>query len=342
MGAKVNKGFTSLRFPDYLGTDEAPAYIRFEPTEIDFGKFKNTAPTGASLFTSGKVDSAKNKVYDKIKGAIKDKVKDKIKKKAQKILGGKLSIGGIELDFTKDKDLYNTQGSINLYLPEGIGSQVGFEYDGSASGVGVGKALGEAAANALSGNISAADAAAAGGKIATGFVSQVLQTLANTNAGRVATALGGGVVANNVNFQLFKGVQYRSFSYQFTLIAKNSKEAIEIKKICDKFLYYGLPTRNQVEQSEGEGEKGIFHFYDIPAMWKIDYMYKDAVMKYHQQPSTYCVLSNIDVQYPNNQVYTDSAPLSVNLTLSFTEIEPLYRSSGDEESGEESKEETKK
>lgn len=322
MGAGVNRSFTSLRYPDYLATDEAPAYIRFEPFEMDFGKFKNTAPTGASII-SGLEDSVENSTFDKLKGNLIDKAQSVFVDKAKSLISGKLKIGDFEIDFDKEKDILSPKGSINLFLPEGIGSNIGLQYDGEASGVGLGRAAGNVFNDVMNGNnTSVSDAMS---DVASAGISQLVNKIASNNTARVITGLGAGVVSNNVTFQLFKGVSYRSFSYQWTLTPKNEKESIDVKKICDTMLHYALPSRSVVEDAEAEGQKGIFHFYDIPAMWKIGYYYKDAIIPYHQQPKTYCVLTNVDVQYPNNQLYSDGAPLQVLLTLSFTEMEPMYR-----------------
>jgi len=320
MAASVDRSFQSLRFPNYLGTNEAPAYVRFQPIEMDFGEFKNSAPTGAGI-VQGKEDNTKNKAFDKLKGNIIEKATSQFKKQATDFISGKLNIGGLSLDFDKKRDLKKTKGSINLFMPEAIAANLRLQYD-EVSGAGPSRAAAGILGDILNGNPSIKDAM---NEIGAGGVSGIIKSLSATNAARVVTGVGAGIVSNNVAFQLFKGVDTREFTYQWKLIAKNEKESQEIKDICDTFLFYSLPSRS-VEDFEAEGQKGIFHFYDIPAMWDIDYMYKDGNMQYHQAPTTYCVLKSVDVQYSGgNSLYSDGAPLAVDLTLAFTEIEPLYR-----------------
>ena len=315
MGAQVDRSFSSLRFPDYLGTNEAPAYVRFEPFEMDFGKIQNaTNPKDAA---NGRVDDVQTRLEKNVFGKNSDfsGIKEKTK---SKFLSGTIKIGGFEIDLDKEKDTLQPRGSINLFLPEGLSANLSAQYD-QVSGTGfaadAGKqldaALGGTSGSLLDGAVSSF----------SGIAQDVVKQLAKIPGANVITGVGAGVVANNVSFQLFKGVQNRTFQYQWNLIAKNPKENIEIKKICDTMLYYSLPARGTSDFTD----KGLFHFYEIPAMWKIGYYYKDSIIPYHLQPNTYCVLSNIDVQYPNQQVYSDGAPLQVGLTLSFTEIQPMYR-----------------
>lgn len=70
------------------------------------------------------------------------------------------------------------------------------------------------------------------------------------------------------------------------------------------------------------------HFYDTPAQWDIDYMKYDKKLNFHHQPER-CYLTSCSINYGNdakNSLYEDGAPMSVNLVLSFVEVEPLFRS----------------
>ena len=127
-----------------------------------------------------------------------------------------------------------------------------------------------------------------------------------------------GQVANNFSFQVFNSVLHRQFNYSFRMMPKDNNESKIIKNICDKFLYFMLPSRTNV---------GGLGYYEVPCQWDISYMRQGDKLQYHQQPKA-CFLQNVDVQYggdTQNSLFNDGAPMEVTLTLQFVEIEPLYR-----------------
>ena len=213
-------------------------------------------------------------------------------------------------------DQLTSAGSISLFLPEELAARSTVDY--SAEEVG---SRGVAAAEAIV-KKSGADSA----NLASGAIDVVKSTVrdAMLTAGpqKNALAMGKGLVANNFSFQIFNGVGHRNFDYSFKMVAKNEKESQAIKDICDMFLFYMLPARQQDND---------LHFYEIPCQWKIEYQKQGKNMEYHQQPKA-CFLTGVDVAYggeTTNNLYNNSAPMEVTLRLGFVEIEPLYRT-GDE------------
>jgi hypothetical protein len=334
MAAKKQKvgNFISLRFPEDVGTDKVPAYIRFTPQTVIYGGTEGLNPVGKPSLSYGTGVINRNPVgiLDQVKKQVGGVVQSfaTAAKSAISSVGGifgsgatfsssinqlsKIVSGSIRIgDFTisvgqKTKpDQLRSEGSINLYLPEGLVSTAAVSYtgiEGAAIAAGVEAANGDLSLDSLK-------------KVAGGAVSDMVRASGNISG---IIAQTPGKVMNNFSFQIFNGVNHRNFEYTFLLTPKNEKEAEEVKRICDTFLFLMLPGRSS--------EAGV-QFYEIPCQWKIEYQYMGNNLEHFQQPNA-CFLQNVSVQYnaaSGNALHTDGSPLQSTLSLSFIEIEPIYR-----------------
>ena len=337
MAVKKQKagGFISLRFPEDVGTEKVPAYIRFTPQTVIYGGTEGLSPAGKPSLSYGTGVANRNPagILDQVKkqvGGVVESFATAAKSAISSVSGifgsgatfsssinqlSKIVSGSIRIgDFTiavgqKTKpDQLKTEGSINLFLPEGLITTSAVSYD-TVQGAGI--AAGIDAANKNS-NLSLDDMK----KVAGGAVTDMIK--AASPAVSAIVAAGTGKVANNFSFQIFNGVSHRSFEYTFILTPKNEKEAEEVKRICDTFLFLMLPGRSS--------EAGV-QFFEIPCMWKIEYQYLGNKLEHFQQPNA-CFLQNVSVQYNSSTgtaLHTDGSPLQSTLSLSFIEVEPLYR-----------------
>lgn len=340
MATKKQKAgnFISLRFPEDVGTEKVPAYIRFTPQTVIYGGTEGLSPVEKPSLSFG--TGVQNKVQSGVNGVL-GQIKDKVGGVVQsfstaaksaissvsgvfgsnatftsvvgdlsKIVSGSVRIGDftVALGQKTKPDQLRSEGSINLYLPEGLITTSSVSYD-TVQGAGI--AAGIDAANKNS-NLSLDDMK----KIAGGAATDVMK--AASPAVSAIVAAGTGKVANNFSFQIFNGVGHRNFEYTFTLTPKNAKEAEEVKRICDTFLFLMLP---------GRGSDSGIQFFEIPCMWKIEYQYMGKRLEHFQQPNA-CFLQNVSVQYntsTGNTLHTDGSPLQTTISLSFVEVEPLYR-----------------
>ena len=332
--------FVSLRFPSDLGTNEVPHYIRFEPLQCDYGSIKGANAVGAPSagsptsttskssasskskaksggLLSGLVDSVKNKVENKLTSSIsKAAGSSSVGRALGSFISGKLTIGNFDVEFGGEvqPDVVLSKGSINLYLPESLSSQTSADYEGVETGA-TGKILQD-----MGSGDSAADMSNSAG---AGAVSQLMGELSkNVGSIRATTAMKAGVVSNNYSFQIFGGVPHRNFSYSFNLVPRDEREADEIKKICETFQYYMLPSRQDAESPDS------LSFFEIPAMWKVEYLGQEGPLEYIQGPQGYMFLTSCSVEYGGESggaLYTNGAPMQSTLNLEFVEIEPLYR-----------------
>ena len=338
--------FISLRFPEDLGTNDVPNYIRFTPQQVKYGGTRGlyqgtngvSAP-GGSVFSNstaltssnalnpiqqiqnqigGAVDSfanGANELVDSINGIFNTASLSTSLTNLGRVVSGRVNIGNFVINFGQqtNPDTLFTIGSINLFLPDQLGTKSGVNFSAEELGTG-GLAAVESVRSSAQDDLSV-------NNVDT-LVSGILQqsVLGQQGITKSVIAVAQNRVTNNFSYQIFQGVGHRNFTYQFRMVPKDTKEANEIKKICDMFLYYMLPSR----LSEGQSD---MHFYEIPAQWKIDYMRQGNKLEFHQQPFA-CFLQSVDVQYggdSKNFLHTDGSPAEVTLNLEFVEIEPLYR-----------------
>lgn len=116
--------------------------------------------------------------------------------------------------------------------------------------------------------------------------------------------------------QLFKNVNFRTFSFNWVLVPKNPEESNNINNILQEFKFHMHP-----ELAAG----GIFYVY--PSEFDIKFYFAGVENGWLSRIST-CVLTDMKVSYtPNNQfnTYKDGSPDAISLQLSFTELELLTK-----------------
>lgn len=329
--------YKTMRFPETLGGDEDPHYITFRPQKIDYGTTKvhsNTARfkyskggksnVGRGFFTQisdqigGQIESigdAAKKSLDDINSIFKQSSFSAAVGQLGKVVSGRIQIGDFLLSagVTTDNDRAFPQGSISLYLPENLGAQLGIDYNASNLG-----ATQSAAVAALEG--STGDFAEFASKEGFQIGAAVLADIArNSQAVQNVTAFNQGGVLNPYSYQIFNGVQHRTFNYKFNLVARNPQESKRIKDICDTFIYFSLPGRNS--------EDGFANVLSIPTQWQINYYKLGNKLEFFEQPAA-CFLQSVNISYndgANQQLHADGSPINVGLDLTYVEITPRYR-----------------
>ena len=332
------------RFPAEVSSEEVPNYIRFEAKEFVFGgstsryaaKNNFRPQTGLESATSqnpvnnidltGGLSGVVDGLEDSIAGIAKQAVGgiigqfksldiSEIFSFANSFLKGKLKLNPRDLtdNLVINDDKVTGKVVINMYMPPGIVAQTGLDYGAEDLGAG-----GVAVANG---------AKQAGLNVSANDVGQVVVDEAkkffNDNALIKAAQVGSGIAQNNFSYQIFNGVQHRSFTYDFTMVPRNEAEAVEIKKICDQFKYWSLPARSSNFEAL---------YYEIPCIWTIGYYRQGNKMKYFDSPRE-CFLTSVNVAYnelSSNKIMEDGSPMDVKLSISFVEIEPEFRMTDNE------------
>ena len=146
-------------------------------------------------------------------------------------------------------------------------------------------------------------------------------------------ALGGNVSAAdllarqtgqifNPNMELlFNGPTLRSFSFSFKMTPRSSSEAQECKNIIRSFKSNMAPKTKNTGSIGGAGM-----FLKTPNVFELRYKKGNSEHPFLHRFKQ-CFLTNVSVNYTGEGVYTtydDATPVSMQLDLSFKELEPIY------------------
>jgi hypothetical protein len=131
-----------------------------------------------------------------------------------------------------------------------------------------------------------------------------------------------GAVFNPNIVLLFNSPELRKFSFTFRMSARSQTEATQIRKIIRFFKQYSRP-----------GTSGKQLFLTTPNVFTIEYKVpgNNGIHKSIGQPKGACALTSVGVNYvPDGSYMTfnDEARTmtSYDLTLNFSELEPIYQS----------------
>lgn len=112
--------------------------------------------------------------------------------------------------------------------------------------------------------------------------------------------------------QLFKGVNFREFMFDYQFAPKSQEEAKNILNIIRMFRYHMLP--------EFKDQASFLYIY--PSEFEIKF-YKGAKENEFIERYMTCVLTNVIVDYtPNGQfnTFANGMPTQINMTLNFKEL----------------------
>jgi hypothetical protein len=139
--------------------------------------------------------------------------------------------------------------------------------------------------------------------------------------------LGGGLKAagrfqeNPYEEQLFNGIEFRTFSFEFAFAPSSEAEGIEVDHIIEMFRLHSRP--NFVGGVMGEG------LYTFPNEFNIEFLMNEngAFEEHSWLPSIYnCVCTNVSTNYSPEGFWValrDGRPVSYSLSLSFTETKKI-------------------
>jgi hypothetical protein len=152
----------------------------------------------------------------------------------------------------------------------------------------------------------------------TGVAQAVITNLAlskGPNQGANSAALG--LAANPKKEQVFKGVDFRTFSFEYQFFPRSSTEAKNVMNIIQEFKYHMHP--------EFKDANNFVYIY--PSEFDIMY-YSNGKENKNLHRHTSCVLTEVNVNYTPNGLFTtfsDGQPTQINLTLSFRELALLTK-----------------
>jgi hypothetical protein len=221
--------------------------------------------------------------------------------------------------------------SVALYLPANVSDKTAATYEGMETGIAGLIAAGggafvrnmrnndyEAAARSL---ISGTTAIA--GETVKRLVGEVgaLATGTDEETIRGLAAKAFGTAENPFIEMLFKQMNLREFSYEFTFSPRNQREAEEVQAIIKLFRFHMAP------ELMGNNKR----YLRLPSTFDIHYMYQHSLESGHENnfysKIATCVLSGVDVNYTPGGVksFQDGSPTQITMGLSFQETELLTK-----------------
>lgn len=155
-------------------------------------------------------------------------------------------------------------------------------------------------------------------KDVTGVAAAIMANVAlskGPNAGANSAALG--LAANPKKEQVFKGVDFRTFQFEYNFFPRNSTEAKNVLAIINQFKYHMHP--------EFKDANNFVYIY--PSEFDIAY-YVGGKENPNIHRHTSCVLTDMNINYTPNGAFTtfaDGMPTQINITLGFRELALLTK-----------------
>jgi hypothetical protein len=186
---------------------------------------------------------------------------------------------------------------IFLYIPDNLNDTLQVEYEDAERGL----------LEALVGKLTGQDLGLDGGDLK--------QIMIENAPGSSVIKKAAGKTVNPMKFQILKGVNLRTYSYDFMLRPKSEKEANTIREMVYAFRVSALPGVS------GENDR----VYTFPNEWAIRFHgpFKDFI-----DYPLISVCTGVDIDYTGGQAFqalSDGAPAAISLKLSFTETSALNR-----------------
>jgi len=207
-------------------------------------------------------------------------------------------------------------GFHRIYLP--APSDVAFQDNGTFNALTLDSATAKVAADVIEG----------GASVSSAFASVMSGLKANATA-IAASKIPGGIgkyaefatksIKNPNTNTSFEGNNIRSFSFSFKMVARSQQESEMIKQIQETFRYFSYADL-------AAGESNLYLSY--PAPWTIRFMDMSNGVENPYIPgiwSCYLTACSTTMNAGQNMYFSDNAPTSVDLALTFQETRVLSR-----------------
>jgi len=315
--------FSSAKFPPDLGTNPQKGhYIIFNINVQDSSAYvANPGTSGVSVIPSG-TPGATSGLTQQLQNAAGDQLSG---------IGTLGSVGSKPISFGQKTSRISQ--AIALYMPDNINVTYNAGYDSPGLSDAFGADIGKLAAFAgssslkdiLNGDIRKAASTVWSDKVTGGLAASL--PVAAEEAGSALPGSGGSQVAlfaagYSLNPQIqviFRGVDLRTFQFDFLLAPNNAAEAAIIQNIITLFKFHQAP----------EVASGFVGRYFIPpSQFDIQFIHNGQINSNIHQIST-CVMTNFFVDYAATgqwATYSDGAPVITRLQMQFQEIEIMTKS----------------
>lgn len=148
-----------------------------------------------------------------------------------------------------------------------------------------------------------------------GVGAAIISNIALSKSGGISAATG--LAANPKKEQVFKGVDFRTFSFEYNFFPRDATEAANVLKIIQEFKYHMHP--------EFKDTNNFVYIY--PSEFDILY-YQGTQENVSIHKHTSCVLTELSLNYTPNGTFTTFAngmPTQINMTMTFRELALLTK-----------------
>ena len=213
--------------------------------------------------------------------------------------------------------------AIALHVPNQLSIRYGanwsdeetFGMQAAQGGIEIAAALAKSAGALFSKDTAAAGAYANSAAKGISAIAASVALTKGPNAGAMSTM--SGLAPNPMKEQIFKGIDFRTFSVDYSFSPRNAAESRGVLNIIAAFKYHMHP--------EYKDANNFLFLY--PSEFDIVYYHNGAEnMNIHRHTS--CVLTEMQVNYTPNGNFTTFAggmPTQINITMSFKELTILTK-----------------
>lgn len=156
--------------------------------------------------------------------------------------------------------------------------------------------------------------------LATFFVSKAVNVFgANVDAQDLISRSQGAVLNPNLEL-LFKSVNLRQFNYSFVLTPRTRQEAQTVKGIIKTF------KKRMSAKTTAEADSGAGLFIGAPDVFQLQFK-RGAQNHPFLHEHKICALTDMQVNYTGTGAYAtydDATPVQTNISLTFSELSPVY------------------
>lgn len=152
---------------------------------------------------------------------------------------------------------------------------------------------------------------------ATDVAKSIVANLGLSSDKGAAISAFTGAAANPRKELVFKGVDFRTFSFDYKFFPRNDAEAKNVENIINTFKFHMHP--------EFKDENSFIYLY--PSEFDISY-YSGNSENLHIHRHTSCVLTDMSINYTPNgnfSVFANGMPTQIDITLTFKELATMSK-----------------
>jgi hypothetical protein len=218
--------------------------------------------------------------------------------------------------------------AISLYIPDSMSFSSGYDWQEASLTDAGGKALkfGQLAGgayNATTDDVSRNNRAMEGMRHVGAELIDIMAGAGGAGNGLGDIGLGiAGLAVNPQIFVLFRGVDLRTFQFDFIFTPKSPEEAANVRNIIKAFRFHAAP---EIDPYTGR-------YFIAPSTFNIEYMYAPAGSSFGSRNNNIfnmmtLVLQKINVDYAPYgwSTYDDGMPIQTQLSMVFKETEILTK-----------------